>query len=198
MKNIALIMAVVVVALLGTLLIILEKKKTDIRKMVMICIMTAMSVMGRIVFAAVPGFKPVTAIVVICGMYLGAEAGFLCGALSALLSNVYFGQGPWTPFQMLAWGIIGMVAALVACGLKRSKILLCIYGVFAGVFFSVFMDVYTVVWTLGHWNWAVYVSMLVAALPFTIEYAVSNVLFLLAIAIPFEGKLKRIELKIYS
>lgn len=92
----------------------------ECQKIALIAVMTAMSVAGRFVFAALPGFKPVTAVVVLCGMYLGADAGFICGALSALISNCYFGQGPWTPFQMLVWGIIGLVAGLSGKQLQKA------------------------------------------------------------------------------
>src|SRR5690625_555467 len=89
-----------------------EKKDSSIRYMVIIAVMTALSVVGRFLFAAIPGFKPVTAIVILPAIYFGAEAGFLLGALTALLSIIYFGQGPWTPFQMFAWGIIALIAGL--------------------------------------------------------------------------------------
>ena len=80
--------------------------------------MVALSVTGRFI----PFFKPVTALTVLTAVYLGGEAGFLCGALSAVISNFWFGQGPWTPFQMLAWGMIGLFAGLLASPLKRSRI----------------------------------------------------------------------------
>ena len=90
-----------------------EKKNGNVQLAVILAVMTALSVLGRFAFAAIPHFKPVSAIVIITGMYLGAQSGFLCGALSAVLSNILFGQGPWTPFQMLAWGLIGLFAALL-------------------------------------------------------------------------------------
>lgn len=178
MKSVALIVVIAVVAILGVLLVILEKKNTDTKKLVLIAVMTAMSVAGRFIFALTPGFKPVTALVVLTGMYLGAEAGFLCGALTALVSNFYFGQGPWTPFQMLVWGILGLLAAAFSFGLKKSRILLMLYGIFAGIAFSLLMDVFTVLWVQGTFSWSYYLVCITAALPYTILYAVSNVIFL--------------------
>ena len=110
--------------------------------MVLVAVMTAISVLGRFI----PFFKPITALTVITAMYLGGEAGFLVGSLSALLSNFYFGQGPWTAFQMLAWGLIGYVAGLIAESLKRNRALLLAYGVLSGIAFSLIMDVWTVLW----------------------------------------------------
>ena len=104
-------------------LIRFERGRTRTKNLVVLSAMVALSVLGRSAFAFLPNFKPVTAIVVITGIYLGAENGFLCGALSALLSNFLFGQGPWTPFQMLAWGLIGLFAALLARPLKKSRTL---------------------------------------------------------------------------
>ena len=70
-----------------------EKGKNDARRIVIIAVMTALSVAGRFVFAPIPFFKPVTAIVIITAIYLGSEAGFITGSFSAVVSNFYFGQG---------------------------------------------------------------------------------------------------------
>lgn len=76
-----------------------ERRKANTKRMLLLSVLTALSVLGRFVFAPLPHFKPVTAMVVLTGMYVGAESGFLCGALTAILSNILFGQGPWTPFS---------------------------------------------------------------------------------------------------
>ena len=172
-----------------------ERRKTGTRRMILVAVMTALSVVGRFVFMAIPGFKPITALVVITAMYLGGEAGFLTGALSALISNFYFGQGPWTPFQMLSWGLLGLLAGFLARPLKRSRILLSLYGIFAGVAYSFIMDVWTVLWYNGGFNPALYVAALGTALPYTIAYAVSNVIFLNLLARPFGEKLERVRIK---
>ena len=172
-----------------------ERRKTGTRRMILVAVMTALSVVGRFVFMAIPGFKPITALVVITAMYLGGEAGFLTGALSALISNFYFGQGPWTPFQMLSWGLLGLLAGFLARPLKRSRILLSLYGIFAGVAYSFIMDVWTVLWYNGGFKPALYVAALGTALPYTIAYAVSNVIFLNLLARPFGEKLERVRIK---
>ena len=172
-----------------------ERRKTGTRRMILVAVMTALSVVGRSVFMAIPGFKPITALVVITAMYLGGEAGFLTGALSALISNFYFGQGPWTPFQMLSWGLLGLLAGFLARPLKRSRILLSLYGIFAGVAYSFIMDIWTVLWYNGGFNPVLYVAALGTALPYTIAYAVSNVIFLNLLARPFGEKLERVRIK---
>ena len=172
-----------------------ERRKTGTRRMIHVAVMTALSVVGRFVFMAIPGFKPITALVVITAMYLGGEAGFLTGALSALISNFYFGQGPWTPFQMLSWGLLGLLAGFLARPLKRSRVLLSVYGIFAGVAYSFIMDVWTVLWYNGGFKPALYVAALGTALPYTVAYAVSNVIFLNLLAHPFGEKLERVRVK---
>lgn len=172
-----------------------ERKKTGARRMIIVAVMTALSVIGRFIFTAIPAFKPITAIVVITAIYLGGEAGFLTGALSALISNFYFGQGPWTPFQMLSWGLIGLIAGFLAAPLKKSRIALSVYGIFAGVIYSFIMDIWTVVWYNGVFDFKLYLAALGTALPYTILYAVSNVVFLNLISRPFGEKLYRIKIK---
>ena len=165
-----------------------EKKSVGTRRMVIVAIMVALSVAGRFI----PLFKPITAITVITAVYLGAESGFLVGSLSALISNFYFGQGPWTPFQMLAWGLIGLFAGLLQKPLKRSRVLLLIYGVLSGIAYSMLMDVWTVGAVL---DLDLYLAALVTALPHTLLYAVSNLIFLWLLAKPFGEKLERIRVK---
>ncbi len=170
-----------------------ERKQPKARESILIAVMVALSVAGRILFAALPGFKPVTALVVITALHFGPEAGFLTGALSALLSNIYFGQGPWTPFQMLVWGLIGFVAGLLARPLKKHLVLLLLYGVVAGAAFSLIMDIWTVLSFGEGWRWDRYGLALLSALPFTAVYAASNVIFLLLPGIPLNHVLERIK-----
>lgn len=172
-----------------------ERRKTGARRLIVVSVMTALSVIGRFIFTAIPAFKPITAIVVITAIYLGGEAGFLTGALSALISNFYFGQGPWTPFQMLSWGLIGLIAGSMASPLKKSRVALSIYGIFAGVIYSFIMDIWTVVWYNGEFSLSLYTAALLTALPHTIAYAVSNVVFLNLFSKPFGEKLYRIKIK---
>ena len=168
-----------------------EKKQTGTRRQVLVSIMIALSVVGRFI----PFFKPVTAITVITAIYLGGEAGFLVGSFSALLSNFYFGQGPWTAFQMLAFGLIGLFAGFLREPLQKSKTALLIYGVLSGVVFSFIMDVWTVLWYNGSFSISLYLAAFTTALPHTILYAVSNFIFLLLLSRPFGEKLNRIKIK---
>lgn len=172
-----------------------ERREQNIARLVLIAALTALSVIGRLVFGAVPGFKPVTAMVIITAMYFGSEAGFLTGALTAVVSNFYFGQGPWTPFQMFAWGFIGLLSGLFAERLKKSKIFLCIFGAAAGVVFSMLMDIWTVLWQDNYFNLRRYAAAVLSSSAFMIIYAVSNVVFLLLLAKPIGIMLERVKTK---
>lgn len=172
-----------------------ERNSAEAKRLVMIAVMTALSVAGRFLFAALPGFKPVTAMVVITAMYFGSEAGFMTGALSAVISNFYFGQGPWTPFQMFSWGIIGLLAGLFARRLRQSRIWLSVFGVLAGVLYSLLMDIWTVFWADGYFNITRYIAAVGSAAWFTAVYAVSNVIFLMLFAKPIGKILDRISVK---
>ena len=168
-----------------------ERKKTGGRRMVIVSVMTALCIVGRFI----PLFKPVTALTMITAMDLGGEAGFLVGALSAALSNFYFGQGPWTPFQMLAWGFIGLLAGWLANPLKAHRWFLLVVGVLMGAAYSLIMDVWNVLWYAGELNWGLYAASVATALPHTILYAVSNFVFLYFLAKPFGEKMERIRIK---
>ena len=168
-----------------------EKKPTGSRRMIIVAVMTALCITGRFI----PFFKPVTALTVITAIYLGGEAGFLVGAMSGLLSNFYFGQGPWTPFQMLAWGMTGLIAGILAKPLKQHKWLLLVYGVLAGILYSLVMDIWTVIWYDGSFRAELYLSALVTAIPHTVMYSVANFIFLWFTAKPFGEKLERVKIK---
>ena len=177
------------------LFICFERKDSTAKELIILAVLVTISSVGRFAFAWVPGFKPVTAVTVIAAMYLGREAGFVVGSLSAVVSNFYFGQGPWTPFQMFAWGFLGFLAGVLADPLKRSKIWLCLYGMLAGILFSAIMDVWTTLWADSTFNITRYLAACISALPFTVEYAVSNVVFLLLLAKPIGEKLERLKRK---
>lgn len=168
-----------------------EKKQTGTRRMVIISIMIALSIVGRFI----PFFKPVTAITIITAIYLGSESGFMVGAFSALLSNFSFGQGPWTPFQMLSWGMLGLIAGFLAKPLKANKVFLLIFGVISGIIFSIIMDVWIVLSYNDVLNVQLFFSSFIAAIPHTVLYSISNFVFLLILSKPFGEKLERIKVK---
>src|SRR5580700_4301019 len=91
-----------------------ERVRPDARIVALVATLAAFAALGRIAFAAVPNVKPTTDIVLISGYALGGAPGFVVGAIAGLTSNFFFGQGPWTPWQMAAWGATGMLGAGLA------------------------------------------------------------------------------------
>lgn len=118
-----------------------EQKKTGSRRLILVAVMVSLSVIGRFI----PFFKPISAITVLTAVYFGREAGFLTGSLSAVISDIYFGMGPWTPFQMLSFGLIGFFAGIFGERLKKSTPLLLIYGGLSGI-------VFPLLWMCGRWR----------------------------------------------
>lgn len=194
-KHYAFISMAIAVLACVPLLFSFENNKHTTTKLTLIAVMTALSIVGRIAFAAVPGFKPVTAMVIITAIYLGSEAGFLTGMLTALISNFYFGQGYWTPFQMFTWGIIGFFAGLLERWLRENTILLLSYGVFAGAFYSLLMDLWSVFWMDEIFTPSRYIVLVLSSLPFTAVYSVSNMIFLLILSKPIGKQIERIKTK---
>lgn len=190
----ALLTACVVALGCAALFFRFEKSPISTRELTAIGVMTAVTVSGRLVFVWAQGFKPVTALVVITGMEFGRTAGFLCGALSALLSNFYFGQGMWTPFQMLSWGLIGFGAGLLRRALQR-KAILAAYAVFSAVAFSLLMDLWTVLSADGAFSPKRYLAIVLTALPMMGLYAISNLVFLFLLQKPLGKRMQRICVK---
>lgn len=174
-----------------------ERRKPQAREHVVLAVMVALTVISRTIFAPIPGFKPVTAMTIICGMAFGRESGFLCGSLSAFVSNFFFGHGPWTPFQMIAWGSIGWIGGLLneRRWLEKSKILLCVYGVFSGIWFSLIMNCWVLIGAGEMIGWKAYGIVFLTSLPVTAEYCISNVIFLWALTKVFMKKLRRVKYK---
>ncbi|MBR6004256.1 MAG: ATP-binding cassette domain-containing protein, partial [Lachnospiraceae bacterium] len=110
--------------------LIFEKRKPKARELVLISALCAITIASRAVFFMLPQFKPVMAMTIICAVAFGGEAGFLVGAVSMLVSNIMFSQGPWTPYQMFAMGIIGFLAGILykASLLRRNKLSLGLFG----------------------------------------------------------------------
>ncbi|MDP4120903.1 MAG: ECF transporter S component [Bacillota bacterium] len=196
--NAAYVPAIIIVAACSVALFYyrFEHREHTTALLILITVMTSLSVFGRFIFAFIPGFKPVTALVIITGMYLGKEAGFLTGSLTAMLSNFYFGQGLWTPLQMLVWGFIGFFAGLLWIQLQKSRIILILYGIISGVIFSVILDFLSVLWIDNSFNLKQYLIIASSSIPFIIIYAASNTVFLLLLKDPFARKLTRIKTKL--
>ena len=172
-----------------------ERRHPSARVLALVGALAALAVVGRIAFAAVPNVKPTTDIVLFAGLSLGGPAGFAVGALAALVSNFFFGQGPWTPWQMAAWGGVGLFGALVrrlARGREVGRVPLAVACALAGVFFGMFMDLFQ--WTLGEpHTLAAYGVVSARSFGFNLAHVVGNVVFCLLIGPAFVRALRRYQ-----
>lgn len=177
---------------------IFESRKPQAREIVLLAVLVAIAVAGRAAFFMIPQFKPVIAIIIIAGVSFGGEAGFLVGALSGFVSNMMFGQGPWTPWQMFAFGIIGFLAGtFFKNGLpKHEKITLCIFGAFSAFFiYGGILNISTVLTYQSYPNLEMFAASCIQALPFDIVHAAATVFFLAVISKQMLEKLNRIKIK---
>ncbi len=180
-------------------LLVFEKRRPRARELTLIAVMVALGVAGRAAFYMLPQFKPVVAIVIIAGCSLGFEAGFVTGALTAFVSNMFFGQGPWTPYQMFALGLVGFLAGILFRSEIKTKLqlfLLILFGAAASVLvYGLIMDGAYVFMAGKALNIAAFTAAFASGLPLNLILAGATAFFLLVLAKPLLNKLARIKLK---
>lgn len=173
-----------------------EASRPRLRDIMPVAVLAALAAAGRILFAPFPSFKPVSAIAIIAGAVFGRRSGFLVGALAALASNFFFGQGPWTPWQMYAWGMIGYGAGLLAhAGLEKSLPVMCCYGFASGFGYGLVLNTWSIVGFFHPQDIVQALAVYAAALPLDAVHAAATVAFLLALYAPWRRKLARIGRK---
>ena len=178
--------------------LIFEGRKPQARELVLISTLCAMGVAGRAAFFMLPNFKPVLALVIICGVGLGGETGFLVGAMTMLVSNVIFGQGPWTPWQMFAMGVIGFLAGILYKKglLRRSRLTLCVFGALSAiVIYGGIMNPAAALMWAQTLNKEILISYYLSGFPVDLVHAFATILILWFFAEPMLEKLDRIKVK---
>lgn len=178
-----------------------EGRKPKVRDIVILAVMCALAVTGRAAFFMLPNFSPTMAIVIISGVAFGCEGGFVVGAMSMFVSNFLMGQGPWTPWQMFAMGLVGFMAGLFfsKSGVRTkntTKLGLCIFGALICILiYGGIMNPASVI----IWQPAVNRSMIIASyvtgFPFDVVHGTATVIFLWLLARPFLEKLDRVRIK---
>lgn len=172
-------------------LVLYERTRGGARELGLVAVLVAAATAGRIAFAAIPSAQPVTAIAIVTGVALGPRAGAAVGAGAALLSNTFLGQGPWTPWQMLLWGLAGASGGWLAPLLRRSRIALMAFGGAWGLVFGAGMDI----WQLAAFGPALTLSAFIAvharAVPFDLVHALTNVILLGVAGLPLIALLDR-------
>lgn len=175
-----------------------ERQKPQARELVLLSVLIAISVAGRAAFFAVPQVKPMAALAIISGIALGRESGFLVGSMSMFVSNFIFGQGPWTPWQMLGMGLLGFLAGLLAEKkiLGERKLPIVIFGGFATTLvYGLIVDGWSVLSGTAEPSWEVAVMVYGLGLPLNLIHGAGTAAFLYILEKPMIEKLERIKVK---
>lgn len=189
---------VIVICSLVPFFMVFEGRKPQARELIVLATLSAIATAGRGAFFMIPNFKPIIAIVIISGISFGAESGFLVGAVTMVVSNFLFGQGPWTPWQMLAMGMIGFLSGILhRWGLLPAKrVTLCIYGFLVTIFvYGGIMNPAAVVMSVYEITWEAILAAYISGIPVDLVHAMSTFLFLWLGAKPLIEKLQRIKVK---
>lgn len=173
-----------------------ENSEAGSLKLSVTAVMCAAAVGGRIVFAGIPFVKPVAALVIICGTALGALPGFVCGSCAMLASNFMFGQGPWTLWQMLAFGLLGYFAGLIFCtGKKTNKTAVSLYGFAGYVFFAGPILDLSGLFIYTSPSAPSLAATLAAGFPVNLIGGCATFVFLYVLFVPITAKLDRLKIK---
>lgn len=174
-----------------------ETRRPQARELVTLAVMCALAVASRVVIL-IPNFKPMTAIIMITGIALGAQSGFVCGAVGAFASNFFFSQGPWTPWQMMAYGFAGFLAG----GLfhkrfrLRNPAALAVWGFFAIVLvIGPLLDCCTVFTVSSRITWKYALAVFTAGFAYNVQHGLACAVTLLLFSKPLLSKLERLKTK---
>ena len=198
----ALLLLAVVVLVLAMFFAGYEASRPGLRQIMPTLVLAALAAAGRILFGPIPDFKPVSAIAIIAGATLGRRNGFMVGALAALTSNFFFGQGMWTRWRVCGWGFGGggggsSVRALAfdcAVGGVHTPALLA-YGFVSAMLYGAVVNTYDIIGFVQPLTWAGAVARLASAVPFDVMHGLSTCVFLAALYRPWCRRIRRVVRK---
>ena len=192
-----LVSILVMVLALVPMLLRFERRSPQARELVPLAVLIALGTAGRAAFAFAPAFKPVAAIIIVTGAAFGCEAGFVVGAMTAFVSNFFFGQGPWTPWQMLGFALVGFFAgAVFARRVQPGRLGLCVFGaLIVALLYGPLMDVASVLMVTGDVNRSSIAAALGTGVAFNLTHAFATVVFLALAGQPLLKKLDKVKIK---
>lgn len=186
------------IMLAGVILFVLgfENRRPSVAELTIIAVMCSIGVASRVSFFFFPQIKPLAAVVIITGISLGAESGFITGAVSAFVSNFYFGQGSWTPFQMFALGVVGFFAGIVFRKVPVNRFSISVYGLLSVVvIYGGIVDINTLFYSMGENTWNSILWVYGTGLPMNLMFGISTVIFLVLLHKPVLSRLTRVKIK---
>ena len=187
----------IIVELMIPFFLAFEGRKPQARELVVMAVLCALAVAGRVAIP-IPSFKAIFAIIMLSGVAFGPETGFMVGAIAALASNFFYGQGPYTPWQMMAYGAGGMLAgfAFQKGRLPRKPVYLAVFGFFAVILWvGPLLDCSGIFLSLSEITWAGASALFVSGFPVNVSQGICTVLVMLLFGKPLLEKLNRIKLK---
>lgn len=173
-----------------------EASRPALRQLMPTAVLAAVAAAGRVLFSPLPDVKPVSAIAIVAGAALGRRSGFVVGAMAALLSNFFFGQGPWTPWQMYAWGLVGYVGGILGeKNLLSRAVVLYGWGFLSALVYGLILNGYHVLGHVQPLTWPAVLAACAASLPLDVTHGVATVAFLAAIWLPWGRAIRRVVAK---
>ncbi|WP_246258546.1 ECF transporter S component [Kroppenstedtia pulmonis] len=155
-----------------------EWRRLESGELVLLALLTAIAAVSRVPFAGFPSIQPTSFVIMMTAFVFGAESGFVVGAGAALVSNIFLGQGPWTPWQMLAWGLVGLTAGIFRhTPVMKNRWMRLLFGFIWGFLFGWIMNLWVMA-GMESWNLSTFVSVYAASAYFDLAHALSNVFFL--------------------
>ena len=173
-----------------------EASRPPLRQLMPTAVLAATAAAGRVLFAPIPDVKPVSAIAVIAGATLGRRSGFMVGAVAALVSNFFFGQGSWTPWQMYAWGLVGYLGGVIADrGLLERGGVLYAWGFLSALMYGAILNGYYVLGFVRPLTWQSVLAAYAAGFPLDCVHGVATAAFLAVIWLPWGRSIRRVVRK---
>ncbi|MDY4433765.1 MAG: ATP-binding cassette domain-containing protein [Candidatus Flemingibacterium sp.] len=186
----------VLVEVMAAFFILFEGRRPKSREIAVMAVICALGIAGRAAFFMLPQFKPVAALVIIAGMTLGGGSGFIVGAVTMLVSNMLFSQGPWTPWQMFAMGLVGLIAGGLSGFLRGGKGRLCVFGALVTiVVYGGLMNLSSALIWAREPDIGVILTYFVTGFPMDCVHAAATALFLWFGAEPMCEKLDRLRVR---
>ena len=187
----------IIVELMIPFFMAFEGRKPQARELVVIAVMCALAIAGRVVIP-IPNFKAAFAIIMLSGIAFGPEAGFMVGAITAFASNFFYGQGPFTPWQMFGYGAGGMLAGFCFRPewLPRKNWVMAVFGFLAVLLWvGPLLDLSTVFLVFPQFSWSAMLTMFASGITVNVSQAICTALIMLLLGNALLEKLDRVKMK---